>query len=75
MMKSKILQFVDFTKLALCSNVYDDVKDFAICGFYKTQKSKYLKNKTLFFLQIKNYLITHQDYFMAKDFVGDVTVK
>ena len=53
MMKSKILQFVDFTK----------------------QKSKYLKNKT-FFLQIKNSLIIHQDYFMAEDtFVGDVTIK
>ena len=29
-------------------------------GFTKTQKPQYLENKTLFSLQIKNLLITHQ---------------
>ena len=28
--------------------------------FTKTQKSRYLENEKLFFLQIKNLLITHQ---------------
>ena len=28
--------------------------------FTKTQKSRYLENETLFFLQIKNSLITHK---------------
>ena len=26
--------------LPLCSNVYDDITDFAICGFYKDTKIK-----------------------------------
>ena len=34
--------------LPLCSNVYDN--------FTKTQKSGYLKNETLFFLQIKKFI-------------------
>ena len=44
--------------------------------FTKIQKSRYLRNKTLFFLQIKNSLITHQGYFIAKNsFVAEVTFK
>ena len=42
--------------LPLCSNAYDDVTDFDICGFHKTQKTGYLKNETLFFLQIKKLI-------------------
>ena len=29
-------------------------------GFTRTQKPRYLENQTLFFLQIKKSLITHQ---------------
>ena len=44
--------------------------------FTKTQISRYLNNKTLFFLQIKKPLITHQGPLMAeKDFVPEVTLK
>ena len=42
----------------------------------KKQKSIYLENGTLFFLQIKKSLITHQGFFMAKNsFVAEVTFK
>ena len=34
--------------------------------FTKTQKSRYLEKKTLFFLQIKKSLITHQGLFYGK---------
>ena len=34
--------------------------------FTKTQKSRYLENETLFFLQIKNSLITHQGLLYCK---------
>ena len=40
-------------QLPLCGNAYDDVKDF---GFTNTQKSGYLENETLFFLQIKKII-------------------
>ena len=50
--------------------------------FIKTQKSKYLENKTLFFLQIKktllyNYTSIHiKGYFIVKNsFVAEVTFK
>ena len=36
--------------------------------FTKTQKSRYLENETLFFLQIKNSLITHQELFYGKKY-------
>ena len=37
-------------------------------GFTKTQKSRYLVNETLFFLQIKkNALITHQELLYCKN--------
>ena len=36
-------------------------------GFTKTQKSRYLENETLFFLQIKNSLITHQALLYDKE--------
>ena len=35
--------------------------------FAKTQKSRYLENETLFFLQIKNSLITHQALLYDKE--------
>ena len=44
--------------------------------FTTTQKSRYLENETMFFLQIKkiNYII--KGYYMAKNsFVGEVTFK
>ena len=44
--------------------------------FTKTQKSRYLKNEALFFLLIKNSLITHQGLFYCKNsFVVEVTFK
>ena len=36
-------------------------------GFTKTQKSQYLENEALFFLQIKNSLITHQALLYDKE--------
>ena len=43
--------------------------------FTKTQKSKYLQNKTVFF-QIKKSLITHQRILYGKNtFVVEVTFK
>ena len=35
---------------------YDDVAYFEILGFTKAQKSRYLENKTIFFLQIKKFI-------------------
>ena len=35
--------------------------------FTKTQKSRYLENELLFFLQIKNSLITHQGLLHNKE--------
>ena len=45
--------------------------------FTKTQKSRYLENKTLFFLQIKkNHLLHVKGYFIAKNsFVVEVAFK
>ena len=43
-------------------------------GVTKAQKSRYLENKTLFFLQIKKLHI--KQYFMTKNsFVAEVTFK
>ena len=39
----------------VCKNAYGDVRDFEVCGFIKTQKPKYLENKT-FFLHMKKYI-------------------
>ena len=36
-------------------------------GFTRTQKSRYLENKTLLFLQIKKLLITHQALLYGKE--------
>ena len=36
-------------------------------GFTKTEKSRYLENETLFFLQIKNSLIRHQALLYDKE--------
>ena len=42
--------------------------------FTKTQKSRYLDNETLFFLQIKNPLIAHQGLLYGRNsFVAEVT--
>ena len=44
--------------------------------FSKTQKSKYLKKETFFFLQIKKFInyTPREKYFMAKNtFVAEVT--
>ena len=39
------------------SNVYDDVKDFEVCGFNKNKKSIiYLANEALFFVRIKKFI-------------------
>ena len=44
--------------------------------FAKTQKSRYLENEILFFLQIKNSLITNQELLCGKNnFVAEVTFK
>ena len=45
--------------------------------FIKTQKSRYLKNGTLFFLQIKKLInYTSRAYFIAKNsFAGEVIFK
>ena len=43
-----------FAAMPMMTSQIFDSADFA-----KTQKSKYLENKTLFFLQIKNSLMTH----------------
>ena len=58
-------------QLPLCSNVYDDVTDFAICGFHKNTKINiYLENET------RNNQLHIKDYFMAKNtFVVEVTFK
>ena len=40
-------------QLPLYIDIYGDVTDFEIWDFTKTQKSRYLENETLFFLQIK----------------------
>ena len=42
-------------------------KSLKSAGFTKTQKSRYLENKTLFFLQIKKSLITHQALLCDKE--------
>ena len=37
-------------------HVYDDVTYFEICGFYKKQKTRYLENEALLFVQIKKFI-------------------
>ena len=37
----------------ICSNVYDDVKNFEFCGFIKNPKILNILRKKRFFLQIK----------------------
>ena len=32
----------------MCSNVYDDVTDFEVCGLIKNRKTKYLRKKHYF---------------------------
>ena len=42
----------------------------------KIQKSRYLENETMFFLQKKNHYLRIKSYFMAKNrFVAEVTFK
>ena len=35
---------------------YDDVTDFEISDFTKTEKSRYIENETSFFLRIKKFI-------------------
>ena len=35
---------------------YDDVTDFEICDFKKTEKSRYIEKETSFFLRIKKFI-------------------
>ena len=37
----------------MCSNVYDNVTNFEVCGLIKNTKTQFLDNETLLFLQIK----------------------
>ena len=39
----------------MCNDAFDDFTDFEVCGFTKTQKSKYPENKTLL-LQILQFI-------------------
>ena len=43
----------------MCSNIYNDVTDFEVCGFLpnkkKTKKGKYPENR-IFFLQMKKFI-------------------
>ena len=47
-------------RLLICSNVYDDVRDFKLCGLIKSEKAKYLENviplskKNQFFIFLLN---------------------
>ena len=36
-------------ELTLCSNVYNDVTDFEICGFYKNTKIKISRERNIIF--------------------------
>ena len=38
----------------MCSNVYDDGRDFDVCG--SSKNSKYLDNKTFFSLRMKKII-------------------
>ena len=40
----------------MCNNVYDDVIDLKFVNSSKTQKFKYLANKTLNFLQMEKVI-------------------
>ena len=53
----------------LCSNVYDDVTDFEICGFHKNI------NKTLFFPQIKKFInyTSRAALWQKNSFVAEIT--
>ena len=35
---------------------YDDVTDFEICDFKKTEKSRYIEKETSFFLRIRKFI-------------------
>ena len=59
-------------QLPLCSNAYDDVIDFEIWILQK-QKSRYLKNGTLFFLQIKNLIALQGLLYGKNSLVAEVT--
>ena len=46
----------------MCSNIYDDVKDFEVCGFIKNTKIKLFSEGTIifpYFFQMKKVLIVH----------------
>ena len=49
---------ISISRNSTTSNAYDDVTDLNSVDFTKVQKSRYLENKILFFLQIKKMDIT-----------------
>ena len=60
--------------LPLCSDVYDDVTDFAISGFCKNIKIKISQEWKIFPSNKKKALVTHQGLIYGKNtFVADVT--
>ena len=64
------------SELPLRSNAYDDVTDFEICGFPKTQKSRYFEDEKLLFVQIKKFInYISNAALWQKSFVAEVTFK
>ena len=60
--------------LPLCSDVYDEVTDFAISGFCKNIKIKISQEWKFFPSNKKNILVTHQGLIYGKNtFVAEVT--
>ena len=57
----------------LCSNAYDDTI-LKFLDWPRRQKSKYLENEALFFLQIEKLFIVFKDYNMLEtSFLAEVT--
>lgn len=60
----------------MCNNVYDDVIDLKFVNSSKTQKFKYLANKTLNFLQMEKVIHhTLSARIWQKGFLVEVTFK
>lgn len=49
----------------MCSNVYDEVTYFEVCGFIKNTKNKYLKKDMLLFFQIKKITLYTDGYYQV----------
>ena len=58
----------------MSNNQYDDVTDFQVEDWTKTQKSKYLENKTFFLHMKKNYLLHIKGYIWQKSFLAETTI-